>query len=120
MGISDAFYYTIEKGQIAAKIKGNPIVEQEGQFNYGSLLADDFIIKRAGHFRIEDFHNDQGDQLVFDTGYGLVSREQLISFVTDMRFEDDNFIVNFGDSASITLVGVHQGQISFDDVVVLS
>ncbi|SFN25161.1 hypothetical protein [Nitrosomonas communis] len=120
MGISDAFYYTIEKGQIAAKIKGDPIVEQEGQFNYGSLLADDFIIKRAGHFTIEDFHNDQGDQLVFDTGYGLVSREQLISFVTDMRFEGDDFIVNFGDSASITLVGVHQGQISFDDVVVLS
>ncbi len=120
MGISDAFYYTIEKGQIAAKIKGNPIVEQDGQFNHGSLLADDFIIKHAGHFRIEDFHNDQGDQLVFDTGYGLVSREQLMSFVTDMHFQGDDFIVNFGDSASITLVGVHQAQISFDDVVVLS
>lgn len=116
----DAFYYTFQDGKLAARIKGNRIIEQDGKFEHGSFFADDFVIRHATHIRIEDFHSSERDQLVFETGYGIITTEQLMSFVTDMHFTENDFVVNFGGAASITLVGVHEGQISLDDIVVLS
>ncbi|MDV6342964.1 hypothetical protein [Nitrosomonas sp. Is37] len=91
-----------------------------GEHVRGGGGADDFVFREPDHLEVEDFHHDQGDRLVFDTGLGLQSKEQLMSFVTDLHFQGDNLIVNFGSNVSITLTGVHEGQISLDDVVVLS
>jgi hypothetical protein len=38
------------------------------------------------------------------TGYGL-TRDEIASHITNIKIEADNFIVNFGDDVSITLVG---------------
>jgi hypothetical protein len=116
--LSDGFYYVLENGGISVKLKGNPIIEHDGVFDQGGIGADDFIFNRADHFIINDFHQSEGDQLVFGAGTGLVTRDQLMSYVTDMHFTENDFIVNFGNRASITLVGVHEGEISIDDVVV--
>lgn len=96
------------------------IAVRGGENCRGGQGADKFVFREADHLRIEDFHHDEGDRLVFDTGLGLTSKEHLASFITDLRFEADNLIVDFGPNISITLVGVNEDQISFDDVDVLS
>lgn len=96
------------------------IAVRGGEHCRGGQGGDKFVFREADRLRIEDFHHDEGDRLVFDTGLGLQSKEHLASFITDIHFEGDNLIVEFGQNVSITLVGVHEGQISFDDVDVLS
>lgn len=86
---------------------------------HGGKGLDDFVIREANHLRIADFFSSD-DDLVFDTGLGLTSKEHLASFVHEIRQEGDNFVVDFGPGVSITLVGVHSNQISWDDVSVLS
>ncbi|WP_297744281.1 hypothetical protein [Nitrosomonas sp.] len=96
------------------------IAVRSGEHCQGGQGADDFVFREAGHLLIGDFHHGEGDRLVFDTGLGLTSNDHLASFITDARFQDDNFIVSFGDNVSITLIGIHDGQIGWDDVSVLS
>lgn len=118
----DAFYYVFENDfSIGARIKGNPIVQQDnGTFKHGSFFADDFIITTGGNIVINDFNSSQGDQLVFSTGYGILTTDQLMSYITDTHYTENDFVVQFGDAATLTLIGVHPGGISLDDVVVLS
>lgn len=96
------------------------IAVRAGEDCRGGRGADDFVIREAAHLRIADFKSLDDDVLVFDTGLGLTSREHLASFVSGIRYDDDNFIVDFGAAVSITLIGVAPGQISWDDVSVLS
>lgn len=96
------------------------IAVRGGENCRGGQGADKFVFREADHLRIEDFHHDDGDRLVFDTGLGLQSKDHLASFITDVRFEGDDLIVDFGQNVSIRLVGVHEGQISLGDVDVLS
>ena len=96
------------------------IAVRGGDDSRGGLGADQFVIREASHLRIEDFSSDEGDLLVFDTGYGLASKAHLATFITDIRNNGQDFIVDFGPNVSITLVGVQPGQISVDDVSVLS
>jgi hypothetical protein len=93
-----------------------------GEDCHGGQGADDFVIREAAHLRIGDFNSSEDNFIIFDTGLGLLSREHLESFVTGIRRSDDDqdFIVDFGSTASVTLVGVASDQISWDDVSVLS
>ncbi len=89
----------------------------------GGNGADQFVFREAAHLRIGDFSSSTGDSLVFDTGLGLTSIEQLQGFVTGTHQDGENFVVDFGPDVSITFVGVQAeqpGQISWDDVSVLS
>jgi len=87
---------------------------------HGGQGADDFVIRDITHLRIGDFHSSEHDSLIFDTGFGLASRDQLESYVTEIHHDGQDFIVDFGPDVSITLVGVQPDQISWDDVSVLS
>lgn len=88
--------------------------------SHGGKGEDSFVIREASHLRIADFHQDENDDIVFDTGFGLTSKDEIAQYVKEIRQEGDDFVVDFGPGISITLVGVHDGQISWDDVSVLS
>ncbi|MEY3122079.1 MAG: hypothetical protein RI993_904, partial [Pseudomonadota bacterium] len=99
---------------------GNDLIAvRGGEDSHGGKGSDDFVIREANHLRIGDFISSD-DDLVFDTGLGLTSRDHLARLIHEIRQEDSNFVVDFGSGASITLVGVHFHQISWDDVSVLS
>lgn len=93
-----------------------------GEDSHGGQGADDFVIREAAHLRIADFSSSEDNFIIFDTGLGLISKEHLESFVTDIHRsnDDQDFIVDFGSTASVTLVGVTSDQISWDDVSVSS
>lgn len=93
---------------------------REGDTCSGGLGADQFVIKEAAHLRIGDFKRGEGDKVVFDTGLGLTSKEELQSYVTALTQDGDNLIVEFGTAATITLIGVTAEDIGWDDVLVLS
>ena len=93
---------------------------REGAYCYGGQGADHYVFREEGRLRVEDFNSQEGDKLDFDTGLGLTSKEHLAGFITEIHIEADNFIINFGDHVSITLVGVKPDQISWDDVSVMS
>lgn len=96
------------------------IAVRGGEDSHGGHGADDFVIREAAHLRIADFSSLEHDSLKFDTGLGLTSVDHLKSFVTDVHYEGQDLIVNFGPDVSITLVGVTSDHISWDDVSVLS
>lgn len=96
------------------------IAVRAGEDCLGGHGADDFVVREAAHLRIADFNSLEDDSLVFDTGLGLTSQAHLAGFVTDIRHDGQNFIVEFGPDVSITLVGVQPDQISWDDVSVMS
>lgn len=96
------------------------IAVRSGEDCRGGNGSDDFVIREASHLRIADFKSLDDDVLVFDTGLGLTSKDHLASFVSNIRHDGSNFIVDFGSDVSITLVGVAPDQISWDDVSVLS
>lgn len=93
---------------------------REGTLSFGGAGADAFVIREVGHLEILDFNKNEGDKLVFDLAIGLQSKEQLSSYVADIAYEDNNFVVSFGSAASITLMGVNPDQIGWEDVVVMS
>ncbi len=96
------------------------IAVRSGDDSYGGKGADHFVMREAAHLRIEDFSSGDRDMLVFDTGLGLSSKDDLARHITNAQHDGNNFIVNFGSDISITLVGVQAGQIGWGDVDVLS
>ncbi|WP_295624437.1 hypothetical protein [uncultured Nitrosomonas sp.] len=113
--ITDRLDYSPSSGDDRIGVRG-------GEDCHGGQGADDFVIREAAHLRIGDFNSSEDKFIIFDTGLGLISREHLESFVTNIHRSDDDqdFIVDFGSTASVTLVGVASDQISWDDVSVLS
>lgn len=96
------------------------IAVRSGEDCHGGGGSDDFVIREAAHLRIADFNGNEDDMLVFDTGLGLTSVQHLIGFVTDVHYEGEDLIVNFGSDVSITIVGLQPDQASWDNVSVLS
>lgn len=98
------------------------IAVRGGEDCHGGQGSDDFVVREAAHLRITDFDSSEDGLIIFDTGLGLLSVDQLAGYVTGIRRSDDDqdFIVDFGSTASITLVGVPSDEISWDDVSVLS
>lgn len=96
------------------------IAVRGGDDSKGGLGADSFVIREAAHLRIADFKSSDDDFLIFDTGFGLSSKEHLVSFITDIRHDGHDLFFEFGPNVSITLVGVLPSDISWDDVSILS
>jgi len=96
------------------------IAVRGGDDSKGGLGADSFVIREAAHLRIADFKSSDDDFLIFDTGRGLTSKEQLASFITDIHHDGHDLFFEFGPNVSITLVGVLPSDISWDDVSILS
>ncbi|MDC8445148.1 MAG: hypothetical protein LV471_04370 [Nitrosomonas sp.] len=86
---------------IAADSNQN-IVINPGEVILGVEGSENFVFQNLGHFTINNF-NATEDMLDF-TEYNL-SREEIAGHITNVEIEADNFIVNFGDDVSITLVG---------------
>jgi hypothetical protein len=96
------------------------IVVRGGEDSRGGLGADGFVVREAAHLRIEDFNTLEDDELIFDTGLGLTSQEQLINHITDFNYDGQDFIVHFGLHVSITLVGIQPDEISWNSISILS
>lgn len=96
------------------------MVVRAGEDCSGGQGADDFYIREAGDLRIGDFKSSEDNSIIFDTGFGLTSKDELRNYVTDAHYDGDDLVVEFvGNVATITLVGVG-ADISWDDVQVLS
>lgn len=85
----------------------------------GGLGADRFMVREAGHHEIGDFEA-RHDRIVFDTGMGLQSFEQLLSYVTGADYDGRDFTVHFGEQVSLTLAGVNPANLAASDFEVLS
>ncbi len=85
----------------------------------GGAGADCFVIREGAHLEVNDFavHHDR---IIFDTGLGLSSFEQLLSFVTRADYDGQKLVVSFGEQVSLTLVGVNPASLSAGDFEVLS
>lgn len=100
---------------------GNDLeVVREGDYCLGGGGADNFVFREAGHLIVGDFNESEGDKIVIDTALGITSQAQLESYITGLSYENDSLVVDFGPAVSITLVGVGPGEISWNDVNILS
>ncbi len=98
----------------------NKMAVRDGEDCHGGGGKDDFVLREAGNLRIADYSSSDDDLIVFDTGLGLKSNEEVQGYVTDLHYEGEDLVVVFGSAATVTLVGVPSDQISWDDVSVLS
>ena len=96
------------------------IAVREGEDSYGGKGEDSFVIREAGHLLIADFNPREDGYIIFDTGLGLTSVAQLADYVTNIDYDDQSLIVDFGPDVSITLLGVQPNTISWNDVSILS
>lgn len=96
------------------------IAVRDGEDCHGGGGKDDFVLREAGNLRIADYSSSDDDLIVFDTGLGLTSKEEVQSYVTNLFYEGEDLVVEFGSAATVTLVGVPSDQITWDDVSVLS
>ena len=96
------------------------IAVRDGEDCQGGGGKDDFVLREAGNLRIVDYSSSDDGLIIFDTGLGLTSKEEVQGYVTDLHYEGDDLVVVFGSAATITLVGVPSDQITWDDVSVLS
>lgn len=96
------------------------IAVRDSEDCHGGGGKDDFVLREAGNLRIADYSSSDDDLIVFDTGLGLTSKEEVQGYVTDLFYEGEDLVVVFGSAATVTLVGVPSDQITWDDVSVLS
>jgi len=88
----------------------------------GGAGQDQFVMREIGDAVVSDYNHDDDDQIIFDTGLGLSSTEQLASFVSAVDYDEatTTLSVDFGGVATLTIVGIQADQISWDIVSVLS
>lgn len=86
----------------------------------GGAGADSFVVRDFGHVVIGDFHHNQNDRLVFDTGTGIDSLSALAQRLTDLRWQGDDLVIELGAQASVTLLGVRVHGIGLEDIDTLS
>lgn len=87
---------------------------------WGSTNADRFVIRDLRELNHTSFRHNEGDHLVFDTGRGYCSVEDLLSHVTEVHEDDRGLHVRFDQDEPITLTGVRACDIQLDDLSVLS
>lgn len=86
----------------------------------GGAGADHFVFRQLAHVRVDDFRHGDGDKLVFDTGLGLISLAQLLGFVTAVRDDGHETVIEFGNSVSLSLVGIRADSLQAADFEILS
>lgn len=85
----------------------------------GGAGLDDFTFYAAGNFRVTDF-SASDDRIVFDTATtGINNLHDLMSLITSISDISDGALIEFGQIASITLVGLtsadlNAGMVYFD------
>ncbi len=87
---------------------------------FGGAGADSFVVRDWGHVVIGDFHHNQHDRLVFDTNTGIDSLQALAQRLTDLRWQGDDLVIELGEQASVTLLGVRINGIGLEDIDTLS
>lgn len=87
---------------------------------FGGAGADTFVVRDLGHVVIGDFHHNQNDRLVFDTSTGIDSLSALAQRLTDLRWQGDDLVIELGEQASVTLLGVRINGIGVEDIDTLS
>ena len=87
---------------------------------FGGAGADSFVVRDLGHVVIGDFHHNQNDRLVFDTSTGIDSLSALAQRLTDLRWQGDDLVIELGEQASVTLLGVRIHGIGVEDIDTLS
>ncbi|MBJ7551471.1 hypothetical protein [Marinomonas ostreistagni] len=88
----------------------------------GGAGSDSFVMRDLSNATINDFNAIEGDQIVFDTGYGLESIEELAQFISDISYNANTqtLSIDFNGLASIEIIGIADHEISWDIVNVLS
>ncbi|SDY27301.1 CAP domain-containing protein [Nitrosomonas sp. Nm33] len=78
---------------------------------------DTFGFYTLGHFQVNDFTIGE-DYLFFDSGkFGINSIEQLVSFITNINQTTDGTTIEFGQDASINLVGINLNDITAGTII---
>jgi hypothetical protein len=111
--ITSALSHVHSDGDDMIAVRGNAAA-------VGGAGADQFVIREGAHLEVSDFAANHHDRIIFDTGLGLQSFEQLLSFVTRTEYDGQKLVVSFGEHASLTLVGVNPASLSAGDFEVLS
>lgn len=101
---------------------GNDVILlQNGVDVRGGTGSDSFVFRHQAKVSILDFNVTEGDRLVFDTGFGLQSSDDLAAYLLGIHQRSDNTVeLDFGDHGLITLVGVNAQDLSWSLVDVLS
>lgn len=94
------------------------IVVREDEFSLGGAGKDTWVIKGLGDLIIADL--EAGETINIDMAIGIQNIEQVKSHVTNAEFVDDDFVVTFGEHASITLISVNPEILSWDIVQIWS
>lgn len=83
----------------------------------GGADKDQFSFYAPGHFTVQDF-DASADLLMFDSeSTGLNNLDELSSVISSFEDTSEGVIVHFVDDvASITLIGLHSGDLSADMV----
>lgn len=78
---------------------------------------DHFSFYATGDFTVSSFENNV-DTLTFETEHtGLHNIDELLSVISSIEDTNDGVVIHFvNDVASITLVGLHMGDLSADMV----
>jgi len=85
----------------------------------GGAGLDDFTFYAAGNFKVMDF-SASDDKIVFDTATtGIKNLDDLMGLITSISDLSDGVLIEFGQIASITLVGLtsadlNNGMVHFD------
>jgi len=89
---------------------------------YGGGGSDSFVMRDLSECTIRDFDADEGDKLVFDTGFGLTNVDELSQYVSFMSYDasTETLTVDFTGYASLEIVGISELQISWNIVEILS
>lgn len=111
--ITTALSHVHSDGDDMIAVRGNAVA-------VGGAGADQFVIREGAHLEVSDFAVHHNDRIIFDTGLGLQSFEQILSFVTRTEYDGQKLVISFGEHVSLTLVGVNPADLSAGDFEVLS
>lgn len=96
------------------------IMLSDGEKFSGHTGEDDFVVTKAGNVEIVNFDVSEGDRLVFDTGRGLSSRDDLARFLKAITVDHDSIDVNFGELGTVSLIGISPLDLSWSMVDIIS
>lgn len=100
----------------------NEIVLEHHTDTQGHEGRDLFVMRGLVDTKIIDFDADQGDRLIFDTGFGLTGTDEIAQFVSHFSYdaEQRSLFVEFSGFASLEIVGIAEHQVGWQIVDVIS
>lgn len=97
------------------------LMTQEGGIS-GGAGADSYVMRELVDCSMLDFDADEGDKIVFDTGYGLSGVDELSDYLSSYAYDESTLTLSldFSGYASLGIVGIQADQISWSICEVLS